>query len=123
MKLVIVLSLFLFSCANIQFDSLEYDRYITIKEIVDSDSMCSSVVVDQQLLRVKQLVDHQVLYASNRTDRVKITEATNNLKVMVDKLYSRYEQSNKPSLVYCQEKLKNISIGASVIIQVLGRFE
>ena len=64
-------------------------------------------------------MDHQYLYSSYRTGRPQISDASKNLKELVDGLYTRY-QSGIPSIGYCQEKLKNVSNGTNIIIKVLG---
>ena len=49
-----------------------------------------------------------------------MSEVTKNLKDIVDGLYTRY-QKETPSRGYCQEKLKNVSLGSSTVIRALGR--
>jgi hypothetical protein len=119
-KLVIVLTILLSACTNVAFDSLEYDRYITIKEVADhTTTLCGDTNINIVIGSLKTSMDHQYVYSSYRTGRPQIADASKNLKDLVDGLYTRY-QSGIPSIGYCQEKLKNVSTGTTLIIKVLG---
>lgn len=119
-KLAIMLVLLLPACTNVAFDSLEYDRYITLKEITDNTAqLCGNSSITLTISTLKKSMDHQYLYSSNRVGRPQVADASKNLKELVDGLYTRY-QSGIPSIGYCQEKLKNVSTGTDTIIKVLG---
>lgn len=110
------------ACYNITFDPLEYDRYVSIKQLADNAfSECGTPVVVSRINELKQSADHQYLYSSNRANRPHIAHASQELRDIVDGIYARY-QTGIPSEVYCQEKLHNISDGTTKIIKELGRF-
>ena len=120
-SILIMLILCLPACVSLQFDSLEYDRYITIKEIADTSiQSCNEPTINDRVKELKLLMDHQYLYSFNREARPQVAEAATNLKDIVDKLYNRYKQG-QPSVAYCQEKLNNVSLGATTVVRVLGR--
>lgn len=125
MKKIIILSVLVLmtACYNIQFDSLEYDRYITIKEIADNAiQQCGTPVVIYDISNIKTSMDHQYLYSVNREARPQVASAAASLKELVDGLYNRYASSSEPpSIAYCQEKFKNISLGATTVVRTLGR--
>lgn len=124
MSIVIVLMMMLSACFSLQFDSLEYDRYVSIKEIADNTiSYCEKdgTYVRNQVSLLKATMDHQFLYSINREARPYVAEAAQNLKGIVDGLYVRYQKDTIPSVGYCQEKLKNVSLGATTVVRTLGR--
>jgi len=119
--IIIILALLLSACVNLQFDSLEYDRYISIKQLSDQGSLlCGEPEVIGVIKQLSQEVNHQYIYAVNREARPQVNEAATNLKVIVDGLYNRYKKET-PSKTYCREKFKNISLGVDTIIRTLGR--
>ena len=119
---IVMLTILLSACYNIEFDSLEYDRYVFLKQTADNGiKSCGSTTVVSVINKLKQDTEHQFLYSFNRSDRPQIAEASAQLKDMVDRLYIQY-QNKTPSLIYCQEKLINISTGTGKIIEQLGRF-
>lgn len=118
---IILTALLLSACVNLSFDSFEYDQYIRIEEIADSAMLlCGTPEVNKEITSLKKLMDHQYIYATNREARPQVAEATRNLKSIVDSLYARY-QKETPSKGYCQEKLRNVSLGSSTVIRALGR--
>ncbi len=118
---ILMLILSLSACYNLNFDSLEYDRYVTIKQQTDNIiSLCGTDSITPKINDLKQSMDHQYLYSSNRQSRPQIATVANELKAMIDGLYTRY-QSGTPSKVYCQEKLTNISTGTTAVLHELGR--
>lgn len=121
-KILIISSILLTACVNLQFDSLEYDHYINIKEIADSASiLCGNPAIQKDIDLLKQVTDHQYVYSTNREARPQVADAAKNLKEIVDTLYARYQQPQVPSKGYCQEKLKNVSLGAITVVRALGR--
>jgi hypothetical protein len=120
-KSIIIIALLLSACVNLQFDSLEYDRYISIKQLSDQGGLlCGDPAVLGIIPQLSQEVNHQYIYAANREARPQVNEAVTNLKLIVDKLYDRYKKET-PSKTYCREKFKNISLGVDTIIRQLGR--
>lgn len=119
--LILLVILVLPACYNISFDSLEYDRYITIKELADhAATNCADDIALFQISSLKQTMDHQYLYSSNRAGRPRVASATRSLKEIVDGLYESYQQGT-PSVLFCQQKTANISSGADIIIKELGK--
>lgn len=119
--IILLAALTLSGCVSLQFDSLEYDRYISIKETADNAILlCGDSAVLHEVKLLKQSTDHQFLYSSNRSSRPQVATAATNLKTIVDGLYNRY-QNGTPTESYCREKLKNVSIGASTVVSTLGR--
>lgn len=124
MKKIITLVLIstLSACYNITFDALEYDRYIFLKQAADTGyAQCGTDNVIPTIAKLKQDMDHQFLYSAGRISRPQVAVASKNLKSVIDRLYDQY-QGNTPSVVYCQEKFKNISAGADNLIKELGKF-
>jgi len=121
-KIFIITSIILLSaCVNLQFDSMEYDHYVSIAEMADSAVLlCGSPQVIPEVNRIKEYMDHQYLYSSNRESRPQVSDASKNLKGIIDGLYARY-QTGTPSKGYCQEKLRNVSLGSITIVRALGR--
>lgn len=120
-KIVIMLVFLLSACTNINFDALEYDRYITIKENADNSILlCSSPDLLISISDLKKEMDHQYLYSVNRVYRPQVYSAAKNLKALVDGMYFRTKQGN-PSVTYCEDKLHHVSGSADTMIKVLGR--
>lgn len=118
---ILMLIISLSACYNLNFDALEYDRYVTIKQQTDNlILLCGTDSIPLKINDLKQSMDHQYLYSYNRQNRPQIATAANELKAMVDGLQLRY-QIGTPSKVYCQEKLEDISIGTTAVIHELGR--
>lgn len=120
--LIISMLFLLTSCYNIEFDSLEYDRYVFLKQKIDNSvPACSTPQMSSIVDGIKEDVDHQFLYSSNRADRPHIAESSKQLKDIVDRLQVQYQRGT-PSVEYCKNKLQNVSDGTSKIIEQLGRF-
>lgn len=124
MKKILILSaaVLLTACASLQFDALEYDRYITVQEIAQqAQSNCSDTYTIQgQVDELKIAMDHQFSYAQYREAKPQVAEAAKSLKEMIDALHKRYH-SDIPTVGYCEEKLKNITLGAQTVARTLGR--
>ena len=120
-KIAILLTLSLIGCASLQFDPVEYDRYITVKMISDSAyAECGKPEVVDSINKMSELIGHQYVYTSNRSGRTQITNATTEMAGLISSLQLRYK-GTPPSIGYCQEKLKNISAGTTTIVQTLGK--
>lgn len=121
--LIMTVAVTLSGCINLSFDSLEYDRYILLKEKTDiMQTQCESPDIKQQISDLKYQVDHQVRYSSYRkATREHISESALSLKQMVDKFDMMYKSDTKPSTEYCKQKLENISTGLQLILQEVGK--
>ncbi len=124
MKLLssLTLVLLLTGCANLTFDSTEFDGYVTLQETVDGIN-CESSDVPQQIQILKKQIDHQFRYSNYRNDsRPLIASSAVEIKTMIDSLSSRYDITQRPpSVEYCKQKTKNISAGIQVLLKELGR--
>ena len=120
--LLISTAVLLTACASLQFDALEYDRYITVQELAtNAQTNCSDTfTVQGQVDDLKTAMDHQFSYAQYRESKPQVAEAAKNLKEMIDALHKRYH-SDIPTVGYCEEKLKNITLGAQTVARTLGR--
>jgi hypothetical protein len=115
---ILVFSILFSACVNLKFDNVEYDKYVTIKKIIDSNKFkCSNY---NQILpiisNVRDILSYQIIYSKYRTQRPQIYESTISLKQIVDKIYFR----NSFSQEYCLEKMDNISQATTMILSVLG---
>lgn len=120
LKTIILAMVVLSACTNINFDAGEYDRYITIKQLADNSvSMCGSPELLKNVIELKKYMDHQYLYAINRTSRPQLQNAAKNLKQLIDETYYRTKPGDQ-SITYCQYKLKHVSDSTDIIIKVLG---
>ena len=117
----IALILLLTGCSSLTaFDSTEYDRYITIKMTADAAiPECGSAEVKKSIDELGALISHQFVYASYRESRTQIGVATTEIAGLIANLQAKYK-TGEPSVGYCQEKLKNISMGTTTILQTLG---
>lgn len=119
---IIMILLMLSGCFNLNFDSLEYDRYIGIYE---STSVPDVVCKDRNTMikkshELNEMVNRQFTYTKHRVNRQFITNAAANLKVMVDNFQEYVINHEDVSTYYCEEKIKNINDGAINIIDALG---
>ncbi len=120
--LKIIPILFLTSCTNLNFDSGEFDRFLTIRELASTSiSLCGTLEFESNLKIIKVSTDHQYNYSTLRVSRPQIAGATTSLKSMVDELYNRYQVTPKPSVEYCKIKTNNIVIGSNIIAVELGK--
>jgi hypothetical protein len=118
-RLFVLLTSVLFtSCVNLKFDNLEYDKYVTIKKLVDLNKF--KCVDYNRILpiisNVRDILSHQIIYSKYRIERPQIYESTVSLKLIVDKIYFR----NSFSQEYCLEKMDNISQATTMILSALG---
>ena len=123
---LLLLSLVVTACASFNFDSTEFNSYITIKEISDNSvKMCNTpTIIVTKVQELQRIMNHQFLYSSYRGARpADFITASTNLKSMIDTMTSRYDSKTLPSTGYCEEKLKDISLGATTIVRVLGRLQ
>jgi hypothetical protein len=108
-------------CAILTFDPVEYDRYITLKMTADAAiPECGTDKINNSVIQLSDLIAHQYVSTSNRSGRVQITTATTEMASLISQLQIRYKEGT-PSIGYCQEKLKNISSGATTILHTLGQ--
>jgi hypothetical protein len=120
-KIAIILLLSLAGCVTLTFDPVEYDRYITLKMVADAAvPECGTDKINTSIDELSALIFHQYVSTSNRSGREQITAATTEMASLIASLQLRYKQGT-PSIGYCQEKLKNISTGATSIVQTLGK--
>lgn len=109
-------------CISLQFDNLEYDRFVTIKELaVVGTTECGKPEVRLYIDKMTEIISHQNLYASNRTTRNDIRISTQELSEIIFGMSNRYSTSGVPSVTYCKQKFDNISIGTSTIMSTLGK--
>lgn len=117
-----IILLTLTACVSLQFDPLEFDRFVTMKELAQEGYMlCGKPGVDQKADQLTSLVRHQNLYAASRTTRNDIRIATQNLTNIIEGLDRRYDDPNPPSITYCREKFDNISNATSIIMSTMGK--
>lgn len=123
MKLLsLTLIVLLTGCANLTFDSTEFDGYVTLQETVDGIN-CESPDTYKQVELLKKQIDHQFRYSNYRNDsRPLIASSAVEIKTMIDSLSSRYDIKQNPvSVEYCKQKTKNISAGIQVLLKELGK--
>ena len=110
----------LVGCASLTFDPVEYDRYVTLKMTADAAiPECGTDKINNSVTQLSDLIAHQYISTLNRSGRGAITDATTEMASLISNLQIRYKEGT-PSTGYCQEKLKNISSGASTILHTLG---
>jgi hypothetical protein len=116
---LIILTLILTGCINLDFDSTEYSRFIDIKYIADNRNSICQNSQDIQLAKndLQELVDKEYVYSKYRSGRAIVTTSTEDLKNLISEFNSRQSMSK----VYCIDKLENISNGALLIITTLGK--
>ena len=120
-KIAILIMVSLVSCATLTFDPVEYDRYTTLKMTADAAVIeCGTDKIYDSVNVLGNLIAHEYVATSNRTGRGQITAATTEMANLISSLQQRY-RDGPPSIGYCQEKLKNISAGATTILQTLGK--
>lgn len=122
-SMILLILLSLTSCSRLTFDALEFDRFISLSEVA---SHLSKQCSEPEVIRVKssqmlEAVAHMDNYGQHRGTSPEILKSVTILHSMVSELKVRYEGNRQPSLIYCQEKLKTISITSSVISDTLGR--
>lgn len=120
---LIVASILLTSCATLNFDGNEFNSYITIKEISESSiGLCGTPAVKTQVQDLRRIMNHQLLYITYREGSDTLfAHSASALNVVIAGLADRYDGKITPSTVYCEEKLKNIALGATQLARILGR--
>lgn len=120
--LILTTSLILTACVSLQFDNIEYDRFVTMKELTQIGvTECGKPGVKLYVDKLTDDITHQNLYAANRTTRNDIRIATQEVAEMILGMSKRYSEPAAPSTTYCQQKFDNISIGISTILSTLGK--
>lgn len=123
MKIVALLGvLLLVGCANVTFDSTQYDSFITIKETADyaSNNCNNPIIVQQSLVELHRRLNHQLIYAKYRAYMDQMESSISSLLDIVDGAKKQYD-SSEPSIAYCTAKMDNISAGATTIFATIGK--
>ena len=120
--LILTTSILLTACVSLEFDNLEYDRFVTMKQLAQvGTSECGTPGVKLYVDKLTEDIAHQNLYAANRTSRNDIRISTQEVAGMISGLSKRYSEPTAPSVTYCKQKFDNISIGISTILSTLGK--
>jgi len=123
MKRIIATSVivFLTGCSNIRFDSMNYDRILTLHATAKSMSVqCDHPdLIRQQLPELQRMSNHVALYSRLRSGGPEVASSTAIVESMVNELVSKYVNS-APSTGYCSEKLKSISDATYTVASALG---
>jgi hypothetical protein len=120
---LIVSSILLTSCAKLNFDGNEFNSYLTIKEISENSiRLCGTPAVKTQVQDLQRIMNRQLLYITYREVRATpFIHSAREMKTVIDRLAARYNSKGEPSTAYCQEKLKNVALGATQLARELGR--
>lgn len=119
--LCMIMFLALSSCSVITYDSLQYDRFITLQEKLEQLKLnCGKFEAVAKVKELKGYVDHMDRYAAHRIGAPEVASATASINLMVLELASQYDANNSPTSAYCQVKVDNINAGVSTIISALG---
>ena len=70
---------------------------------------------------IRQTLQHEYVYAANRINDDQRANAIKDLINIADGMIVRYNQTDTPSVAYCQAKFNNISVGATTLFKVIGR--
>ena len=109
------------SCANLQFDPVEYNNAITLKELNgDVHQKCGTPDVIPAIHDLKKAVDRQEVYTEHRAGREHITKATMNLQEIVNGLYVAYQNNPNHSTQFCIDKSDLINTSLGLIVNELG---
>ena len=114
----------LVGCANVTFDSNEFDRYVTIKTISDkAKAQCgvSDVKVQVYVSAMSDMAVHEQVYAQYKWGSSQMLEASTNLTSIITN-FNNMITKGPVSKKYCEEKMDNISQGSIRVMQTLGRF-
>lgn len=114
----------LVGCANVTFDSNEFDRYVTIKTISDkAKQQCgvSDVKVQVYVSAMSDMAVHEQVYAQYKWGSSQMLDASTNLSSIINN-FSDMLTKGPVSKKYCEEKMDNISQGSIRVMQTLGRF-
>ena len=111
------------NCSNLNFDSLAFDRFVSVSErSSDLIRECKhpETVASQSAVLLDN-VNHMKAYGDHRGVSPEIGKSVDTLHSMVAELNARYTSGQTPSVIYCQEKLETISKTAGAISDTLGR--
>lgn len=122
-KIMLVGVLLLSGCSSLNFDSLAFDRFVSISERADklSEKCSDADYVRDHASILLDNVTHMNNYAVHRGATPEINSSVATLHSMVQEFNDRYQKNMQPSKVYCEQKLKTISTAASAISDTLGR--
>lgn len=113
---LIISTLLLSSCMNLKFDGGEYNNFVSIYQSSEFNRLHEC----KDLYHIKDLVDHQYIYSTNRVWREEIKNSITELKSMTDEAYDKRDGISN---VYCIVKLQNISEATLKIIKTLGELQ
>jgi basic membrane lipoprotein Med (substrate-binding protein (PBP1-ABC) superfamily) len=125
-KILLILALTgtLSGCMNLNFDNLEYDRFITVKQLAQRGELfCGKDEASSFAKQLKEMMVHQSIYAENRGGRPNIKSATAELDKLVDELNVRFDKPTPPSEAYCKQKFADIRDGATDIVFAIGKLQ
>jgi hypothetical protein len=112
----------LVGCANVTFDSNEFDRYVTIKTISDKAKLkCGTSDVQPYVLAMSDMATHEQVYAQYKWGSSQMLDASTNLNSIITN-FNTMLNTTPISKKYCEDKMDNISQGAVRVMQTLGRF-
>jgi hypothetical protein len=118
----LLLTLLCTGCISLRFDSLEYDRYISIKEhIISLNSSCGTSRVISELESLRLVVDHQLQYSSNKVHHTEFTNSIGIINTMIIDMQLKYHTTPLVSTQYCKLKTNNMLIGTTFVIQEMGK--
>jgi len=122
-KSVILIGIFLSACSNLNFDNISYDRFISISErAAKMEASCTNVEQTRSdAVVLLDNVNHMDNYAKHRPVSPEVALSVNSLQSLVQEFNDKYLNSAFPSKVYCEQKLKNISIMANSISETIGK--
>jgi hypothetical protein len=100
---------------NLKFDGGEYNNFVSIYQLSEFNRLHEC----KDLYHIKDLVDHQYIYSSNRVWRNQIKNSVSELKSMVDEAYNRDTISG----IYCIIKFQTISDATMKIIKSIGELQ
>ena len=112
------------SCSSLNFDSLAFDRFVSISERADKlSTQCDSYgTIKSGTAVMLDNVTHMDLYGQHRGASPEVAGSVRTLHSMVQELNDKYADGVvAPSEVYCKEKLAIISRTAGSISDTLGR--
>ena len=112
---LIISTLLLSSCMNLKFDGGEYNNFVSIYQSSEFNRLHECKDLDH----IKDLVDHQYIYSSNRVWRNQIKNSVSELKSMVDEAYNRDTISG----IYCIIKFQTVSDATMKIIKSIGELQ
>jgi excinuclease UvrABC ATPase subunit len=124
MKRLLLLTLLVLSgCSSLAFDPVQFDRLVSVSERAEKmiGSCKKPDVIDAQTTVLLSDVSHMKSYANHRSKSPEISNSINTLHSLILELSSRYTPKESPSVLYCQEKLENISKTAGAISDTIGR--